>query len=814
MKRSNFLLGSTTSAAALTILMTVETGAAQTAATPANAGTTSEFGEIIVTAQKRSESLQKVPFSIAAKSEADLRNLGAASVVDLARNIAGLTIADLGPGQSTVSIRGLSSGQVVRDESSRKETVGIYLDDTPISLALFTPDLDFFDLARVEVLRGPQGTLFGAGAEGGAVRYITKQAKFNKLEGAVEGTFVGVEHGNVGGDIKAALNIPVIDNKLAVRVVGYYDRLPGFIDAITPSGQIQQNVNTGDKYGGRFTATWQPFDSLTITPRVIYQKLKTNGYPRGDISNLFLNPYTTTRPAGTFGPLQQFRQTPEGLTDDFFLFDNTINWDLGFAVATSITSYNDRAVRVLRDSAQLTGQVNGVAIGIPGTTTLDAPLLDRTKIENVSEEFRLSSHEGERLQWVGGVFYNHLDRNYGQTLSATGFTAIFNQVTGAGLDGRASAPLSNNPDNEFVSNFAIATRQIAVFGEATYAILPTLKATAGVRWYDYTEGRTAILTGFFNCGDNLVDCATPANLRNRTTSANGASPRFIISYEAAKDISFNVQASRGFRLGGINDPLITNICQNDIAALGGRDIERFDGESVWNYEAGVKSKFADGRIRFNASAYAQDIRNLQVSVRLACSSTIIVNVPRARTYGFEAEFGTRPLDNLDLNVSFNYNDSAILSPVLIQNGGAAAVDIRRGDQLPTSPKFQLTANSTYTQPLGAGLDGFITASFQHVSSSFSFLADQRNGETINFNVRFGRTSPLAVSLPTRLAAYNIGNLRIGVRKEKNWELAAFINNLWDETAQLALDRERGGEGRVAYLRNQPRTYGLSLRYDF
>src|SRR5712691_2315800 len=191
--------------------------------------------EVIVTAQKRVANLQDVPFSVSATSQDQIRNSGADNLVDLARNIAGFTVADLGPGQSQMAIRGISSGQVIRDQPGVKEQVGVYLDESPISVALFTPDLELFDLDRFEVLRGPQGTLFGAGSESGTVRYITRQPQIGKTEVMMDGSLESVTHGNEGGYLRTALNVPLNDTA-AARLVGYWHHLPGFVDAITPIG--------------------------------------------------------------------------------------------------------------------------------------------------------------------------------------------------------------------------------------------------------------------------------------------------------------------------------------------------------------------------------------------------------------------------------------------------------------------------------------------------------------------------------------------------------------------------------------------------
>jgi len=191
------------------------------AATQPTAEGTGGIEEVIVTATKRASALQDVPFSIAAVTDEAIRNSGAANVVDLARNVVGLTIADLGPGQSQVAIRGISAGQVIRDQAGVKEQVGVYLDESPISVALFTPDLDLYDLNRFEVLRGPQGTLFGAGSTSGTLRYITNQPDPAGFAGSAEGTFLTVSKGSTGGSLKGMVNIP-LNSMAALRLVAYY----------------------------------------------------------------------------------------------------------------------------------------------------------------------------------------------------------------------------------------------------------------------------------------------------------------------------------------------------------------------------------------------------------------------------------------------------------------------------------------------------------------------------------------------------------------------------------------------------------------
>src|SRR5882724_1857433 len=352
--------------------------------------------EVIVTAQKRETSLQDVPFSVAAQTQNDIRASGANNIVDLARNVAGLTIADIGPGQSQIAIRGISSGQVVRDQPGVKPQVGV-------------------DLERVEVLRGPQGTLFGAGSESGTLRYITAQPKLGITDGAIAGDLATVKHGNSAGQIKAEVNLPLTDTT-ALRLVAYNDDLPGFIDAFGPNGAVETAANTGRKIGTRIALLWKPSDTISVTPRFVYQKLHTDGYPRTDFYNILGNPFTTTEPPVPLGDRTQYRQFREGIDDDFKLYDVKLEADLGLFTLTSITSYTDRKLVVLRDASQLTGSVTYQFGGTSTDVRTNSPLIDHNAIGSFSEELRLSSNGKGPLQWVPGAFFEHLNRVYGQDL--------------------------------------------------------------------------------------------------------------------------------------------------------------------------------------------------------------------------------------------------------------------------------------------------------------------------------------------------------------------------------------------------------------
>ncbi|MFL6576689.1 MAG: TonB-dependent receptor, partial [Povalibacter sp.] len=667
------------------------------------------IGEIIVTAQKRATALQDVPFSVAAMGESQIRDTGSTDIAELARNVAGLAITDLGPGQSQVSIRGVSAGQVVRDlVGGVKESVGVYLDESPISQALFTPDLDLFDLERFEVLRGPQGTLFGAGSAAGTLRYITRQPQLGKFEGAAEANLYSGTDTDTGGGVKGAVNMP-LGETAALRIVGYYDEMAGFIDSYYPGRAVRKDVNSGQRTGGRVALLFKPNDAISITPRFVYQKLETDGYPRIDVYNILGNPYTTTEPAVDPGERGQVTQLTEGIDDELKLADLKMDFAIGTTTLTSVTSYTDREVQVLRDASQLSGSVTYQLGGTPAEVRLNSPLYDTTDLKTFSQELRLTSDTSRAVEWLVGAFYQHIDREYGQDLPTPGYDAFLARI---GLP--PSSGFNAPPDTPYFSHVPFTFKQFAVFGEATLHLNDQWALTGGLRYYDFDEDRTLTFAGVF-ADQGYTD-------EPGSTSSDGFSPRAIVSFKPNEDVQFNAQVSRGFRLGGINDPLNVTLCTPaDRAIYSGQPT--FEDEKVLNYEVGAKTRLADGRVTLNAAVFYSDIDNLQVIADAgSCSSRIVLNA-QGRRQGAEMELMTRLGGHFDLGLSASYVDSEITETRNDANGNPIA-GIREGNRLPTSPEWQAAASATYNMDFGAALEGFANFTYQYVGSSWTQLADQ------------------------------------------------------------------------------------------
>jgi len=756
-------------------------------------------GDIIVTATKRATALQDVPFSINAQTEQDIQRSGAATIEDISRNVAGLTVQNLGPGQSQVAVRGVSAGQIVRDQPGVKEQVGIYLDESVISLSLFTPDIDLFDLNRVETLRGPQGTLFGSGSVGGTVRYITNQPNLTRLEGTVEANLNLVDGNDLGGHVKGAVNVPLGGNG-AIRVVGYRTNFGGFINAIREGGDVETDVNDGSRTGGRIMMTVEPAPNIRITPRFLYQEVKADGFNRQEVYNLFANPFTTTRPRVTFREREQFLLLDERFEDQTFLADLTASVGFGAVELTSVTSYITRDIFVGRDASALTGSVS-VDLGFPDeAVTLPSNLVDTTELEQFTQELRLGSTGDGPFQWVIGGFYSDVQREYNQRLPTPGYDAFTDDAFGEGT----SAALRNGfpADSPYNSFLPYDIEQKAVFGEISYDLSDRFTVTAGGRYYDFTEVRSFVSGGLFSNLDNRED----------ETSSNGFTPRLILSYEAFDNVRFNAQVAKGFRLGGVNDPLNLPLCSpQDREIFGG--FQDYDDETLWNYEAGVKAQV--GAISFNAAGFYTDISNLQVTLDAgSCSSRIVFNVPKAHTMGLEFEFAATPMDGLDFSVAGSWLEAEFDSTVT-SGAGAVIGGIREGNRLPSVPKFQIAATGTYSFPVGAH-DGFLSASLQHVGSRFTQPSDQE-GTPRDFvsGLPFGgATGDEVTTVDLRLPDYQLVNLTLGVEFQGGVEAMLYVNNVFDENPLLSFDRERGGRARLGFTVGQPRTYGLTLRKSF
>ena len=371
-------------------------------------------------------------------------------------------------------------------------------------------------------------------------------------------------------------------------------------------------------------------------------------------------------------------------------------------------------------------------------------------------------------------------------------------------------------DSLYWSDLGYKLNQFALFGEGTFSLTEALSLTAGLRYYRFDEEKEQVFDGIFGNNDN----GTALVSQPGTTDADGFAPRIIASYKLAEHTHLNGQVSRGFRLGGINDPLNVPLCTpQDLTTFGGR--EAWTDERVWNYEAGLKSRVLNGNGAVNVAAFYTDISDLQATVTAgSCSSRVVFNVPKARSQGVEVEFDVAPSRNFDLAVSASFTDSELRSTVTstAPTGEVTIVSgLEEGRRLPTVPQVQLAAAATYQGQVRMDAVAYVTGTYQHIGSRYTQVGDDDLG-TLNM-LSFGANTigaPLTAATFTydpKLPAYDIINLRAGVRRAQ-WDVSVFLNNLTDERAFASLDRERGTLARIGYLTNQPRTFGVATRFNF
>jgi len=769
-----------------------------------------DIEEITVTATKRETTIQEVPFSINVQTAEDIRRSGATNLEELSRNIAGLTVQNLGPGQSQVAIRGVSAGQIVRDQPGVKEQVGVYLDESVISLSLFTPDFDLYDLNRVETLRGPQGTLFGSGSVGGTIRYITNAPDVDNFDANVELDVNTVTDGETGGGVKGMVNIPLAEGSSALRLVGYTTQYAGFIDARDEAGNFQEDVNSGDRSGARVALTFAG-ENWSITPRVVYQEITADGFNRQEQFNLFANPYTTTDPLdGTLvrepiqlGERQQHLLLAEEFSDETTLADVVLSVGLSSFDLTFVGSFIDRSILVSRDASALTNSVSIDALGFPeADSTLPSNLRDTTDLEQTTFEARISSNTDGAWQWLGGVFWSDVDRKYAQRLPTPGYQVATDAALGAGTSAGAANGFPDL-DSPFNSDLPYVIEQQAVFGEVSYDFTDVFAVTVGGRWYNFDETRTITSGGVFAAGDSgTVD----------KTSSDGFTPRVLASWDVSDNVTLNGQVSQGFRLGGVNDPLNPTLCSpEDTLIFGG--FQSYEDETMWNYEAGIKSSWDNG-VTFNAAAFYSDISDLQVTLDAgSCSSRVSFNVDSAHTAGVEFELGASPSEAFEFSIAGSILESEFDSTV-VDGTGAILGGVQDGNRLASVPEFQVAATGIFFFPVG-GSNGFVSATVHHVGDRITQPSDQVPGAGTFMSLLplGGATGNEVTEVDLLLDPYTIVNLNFGLEWD-TWSATLYVHNVGDENANLSFDRERGGRARLGFRTNQPRTVGVVVRANF
>jgi outer membrane receptor protein involved in Fe transport len=820
----------------------------------------SGYGEIIVTAQKRSENIQHVPISITAIGEQKLKDLNLTDFKQYVQQLPSVTFqpsANTGgnPGQSVIYMRGIAAGGE-GNHSGPLPAVGVYLDEQPVTTVGGNLDVHIYDIARIEALAGPQGTLYGASSEAGTVRIITNQPKIGVTEGSVDGEINTVAHGQVGGQINGMVNVPLSRN-VALRVVGWYQRDAGYIDNVpgcrsflpeesatsctSASGGIvvdnakfvKKNYNDTEIYGGRAALKIDLDDNWTITPQIMGQETLSHGSYGYDPK---------------VGDLEVQHFLPENREDHFIQAALTIegklgNWDVTYAGAyldrkdyqsSDYTDYAEAYDHVLYHDVG--GNAGYFYFHDAAGNTIPAlqQVVATDHFKKLSQELRVASPSSDRFRVVGGAFFQRQSNDIHQDYKVANLAP---DVSVNGLPGTLWLTQQHRVDRDY-----------AMFGEASWDVTRTVTITGGVRGFMYDNS----LVGFFGFGRDPADgytslphnaagssqtgvaqCFTDQGLRLRDAIDAGASttllPAYIpgspctnlatyvigrglqpvdasgdgvmyrgnVSWKPNSNTLVYATVSRGFRPGGINRRV---------------DVAPYGADFLTNYEVGWKLTFLGGMLRFNGAFYEEDWKNFQYAYLGANSFTEIHNGPNARVRGVETQIVLNA-GSLNLDFSGAYNDAKIRENLCLNNdptficaGEGNMVTAPKGTRLPITPQWKLAGTARYTVPLNTTkLYGQINATYQSSASSDIRTAFPQTGTGLIIN---------PAALTGRLPEYATVNLALGATFDK-FRIEGYISNLLDARGQLSRFVECGQcFQRVYIVPITPRTIGLRVGADF
>lgn len=654
-------------------------GVAASPLAAAAAAPASTVDEVVVTATKRAENVQSVPISITALGQQTLEKIGADKLDDYTRMAPGLVYASNGANSGTFEIRGVNTSTLAGNTQS---PVAIYYDDLPAlnSYApLVTTDLRLFDVSRVEVLRGPQGTLFGSGALGGAIRVITNKPDASGFAAKTEATVSGTEDGEASYALSGMINAPLASDKLALRAVAYWRRDGGWVDNVATG---EKDQNSSESYGGRVMLGAQLSERLHV--------LATVGYQHDDPDDAAYSFYAG--PARQYDNLASQRAAQKGTT-----WNLVADYHADFADVTSSTTYVDQDQYIARDYSKVAAGAFGLSG--PGPIEIFGP----SKV--FAQELRIASPQDQRFRWLVGGFYMHNDRRVNEQLYMPGAGAVL-------------APFGFPSDYLFDAHDHILSSEEALFGEANFDLTPQLTLTAGARVFRNSLHVTDDADGIFAGGPSHVD---------RALDESSTTPRFVLSYKLTPQVMFYAQAAKGYRIGqtGLAPP-VDPVSGLPVPSIYGPD-------SLWNYEGGVKSTLLDGKLTFNAAGYYIDWTDIQLQNRSAAGFVYIVNAGKARSQGLEIEARLRPTDNIELGTALSFNDTRL-------NSVAPGVIATVGDQLPGAPKFT-AANYVefhFAPPWGEG--AWLRLDHQYFGKAYSDLNNSTAltfGDFNVFNARLG-----------------------------------------------------------------------------
>ncbi len=795
------------SAALLPILLasTILAGvpAAALAQAQAQAGS---LEEVVVTAQKRSENLQKVPMNITAMTSESLTQLHLTNFNDFEKYMPSVTFAvsgqgsNGGPGFANITMRGVASDQN-GNHSGPLPTVGVYLDEAPITTIGGTLDVPTYDVSRVEALSGPQGTLYGASSESGTIRIITNKPDTDALYGSITTNVNSVDHGGIGYGANGFVNIPLSD-KAAVRIVAWGEHDAGYIDnvhnvrtypssgitidnagpgtTLDTTNRVKNNYNTVDKYGARAALEIDLNDNWTVTPTLMAQTEKSNGFFGYD-------PHIGDLKVGHF--------TPEYVKDNWYQAGLTVQGKIANLDVIYAGSYMNRSVESAADYSDYAywyDKLDGYgAYFYDNLGNLVDPtqyILGRDLFTKQSHELRISTPKDNRFRVVGGLFYERQSHHILQDYTVVG--NIADSITVPGW-----------PHTIWLTDQLRVDRDYAVFAQADYDITPNLTFTAGIRGF-YADNS---LQGFFGFSSgfsshtgvaickkdgsgNLLPAIVPGGPctdLDARVHESGETHKLGLTWRVTDNKMVYFTYSTGFRPGGVNR-------RNDIPGVG-----PYSSDTLDNYEIGWKTSWYDNRLRFNGDIYLEEWNSFQFPFLGPNSVTIIKNVGSAEIKGMEAQVTWLPIDSLTLTGNVAYNDAQLAANYCGGDCATNAVQAPTGTQLPITPKWKMNAIARYEFQL-AGLNAHIQGALVHQSGTWPDLRVYQRG------------------LLGQSKAFTTVDLAAGAGLN-DWLLELSVQNAFDERAQLgrfaACTPETCGF-QTYILPSQPRTIGLTFTQKF
>jgi outer membrane receptor protein involved in Fe transport len=735
--------------------------------------------EIVVTATKRETTVQSTPISITAVSGVDIEARGFVDFDTLAQSIPGVSMQTSGPGQTSYEMRGVAA------IGGNSPTVGFYLDDTPLtgsdsSYSVIDPNL--YDLNRIEVLRGPQGTLYGAGSMGGTIRVIPNAPDPKALDASAETIFSATEGGGFNHGVNAMLNVP-LGSTAAVRIVGSESHTSGWIDRVvianggfpaeTNDLQTRGNVaaapvaadykgsNAEKLTGARIALLWNPTDQLAIQPSYFHQELRQDG-----LSSIDSDP-------GTDAHYQPF-DAPEPFSDRFDLSSLNAKYRFDAFDVVSTTSHWTRDWTLHQDGAEefqwalsTPAAISPFYASQGGLGALTPTPSEFENTRQTSEELRLVSSGNSSLQWLLGYFYSDFSDTISLSILAPGATALFGTPN----------LYSNYQPTKII--------QRSFFGEASYEFIPAWKATVGLRRYAYDTSVVLTQSG----------AIAAAGTTSSFAQNSGVNPKFGLSYQMDKDLLLYFTAAKGFRPGGGNFPVPTSgpvgdTCEAALQANAGTTSfvsapSTFGPDGVWSYELGEKAAMFDNRVTLNSAGYFENWSGLQQSVGLSCGFAYTGNLSDAHIYGGETEVNVLLAQGLLLSANAAYTHATIVAT-------ANGTGIAAGSPVQNTPLWTSSTSLAYRRGIGA--------------ADLAFTARIEN------NYVDGHID--VTSQVNHLPPHDLTNLRVGLEND-HWRAILFATNLFNQRALLSDTSQQINLTVPTFNRisvSQPLTFGIDLSY--